>query len=304
MKIVQHLRRDAARAAGLSLVAGLAAAGGVAHAEGASSTVSSTAPSLSQAIFAPTPASTSTGAAPLLSPQVRAEMQRELAAPSVSPVSFVPAAPARAAAVGARTAFVAHSGAGVDFGFPLPGHAVNSRFGLRQLSFEPHARMHDGVDIAAPVGSQIHATAAGVVSRTGVSSSYGRFVEINHGDGVTSFYAHMSRTAGLRPGARVAEGEVLGYVGSTGHSTGPHLHFEIRKDGEPLNPQMFMGRQFASLGDLPIGEARAPGLINEIRHPLHTFASWRVRAHARGHVRHVARTLRVADGRRSHVVNG
>jgi murein DD-endopeptidase MepM/ murein hydrolase activator NlpD len=301
MKFVHNLRRDAACVAGVGLVIGLAAGAGAARAEGADSTITTT-PSLSQAIFAPAPEAAPASPAPLLSPEVRAQLQRELAVPTVK-ASFAPAAPvARSkAASEASTAAVASIAGEVDFGFPLPGRAVNSRFGLRQLSFEPHARMHDGVDIAAPVGAQIHATAAGVVSRTGLSASYGRFVEVNHGDGVTSFYAHMSRTAGLQPGAKVTEGEVLGYVGSTGHSTGPHLHFEIRKDGEPLNPQAFMGRQFANLDDLPVGQARAPGLINELRHPLHTLAAWHVRVH--GHARSGLRFAALHHGR-AHVARG
>ena len=154
---------------------------------------------------------------------------------------------------------------------------MNSRFGRRQLSFEPHARMHDGVDIAAPIGSPIHATADGSVSRTGRSPSYGHFVEVAHADGLTSFYAHMSRTAGLEPGTKVSAGEVLGYVGSTGHSTGPHLHFEIRDEGKPLDPEAFMGRAFASAADLPLAQARAPSVFSHIRHPLRTLASWHVR---------------------------
>lgn len=144
--------------------------------------------------------------------------------------------------------------------------------------------MHDGVDIAAPVGSEIHATADGTVERTGLSSSYGHFVEVAHGDGLTSFYAHMSRTAGLQPGAKVAAGEVLGYVGSTGHSTGPHLHFEMREQGKPLDPQAFMGRVFASAADLTQVEANAgAAVLSHIRRPLHMLASW----HGRGHVANV-----------------
>jgi murein DD-endopeptidase MepM/ murein hydrolase activator NlpD len=151
---------------------------------------------------------------------------------------------------------------------PLPGRAVNSRFGLRQLSFEPAARMHEGVDIAAPIGVPIHASASGKVLSTGVSPTYGRFVEVSHGKGVTTFYAHMSRTAGLKRGAWTAAGGVLGYVGSTGRSTGPHLHFEIRKDGVALDPQRAMGREFASVQDLPT--VAAPALRRAAaRHAAH-----------------------------------
>lgn len=140
----------------------------------------------------------------------------------------------------------------IAFDDPLPGYTVNSPFGMRELSFEDRARVHEGVDIAAPSGEPIHATADGEVVATGLSSSYGNFVEVEHAGGVTSFYAHMSKTAGLKVGNAVAEGEVIGYVGSTGHSTGPHLHFEIRKDGRHFDPQMFMGRAFMTLASLPL----------------------------------------------------
>jgi hypothetical protein len=131
------------------------------------------------------------------------------------------------------------------------------------------------------------------VTRTGDSSSYGHFVEVAHADGLTSFYAHMSRTAGLREGATIAEGEVLGFVGVTGHSTGPHLHFEIRKDGQPLDPQAFMGRQFASAADLPIEQARAPGVLTSLKQHLKVLASWHW--HVRGHG-----ALRVAYNHHTH----
>src|SRR5690606_2267823 len=84
----------------------------------------------------------------------------------------------------------------------------------------------------------------GEVVRTGYSSSYGRFVEISHANGVTSFYAHMSRTM-VNEGDVLRGGEQLGAVGSTGRSTGPHLHFEIRREGERINPEDFLGRTFA-----------------------------------------------------------
>jgi murein DD-endopeptidase MepM/ murein hydrolase activator NlpD len=139
--------------------------------------------------------------------------------------------------------------------------------------------MHEGVDIAAPSGSVIRATASGRVAAAGISSSYGRYVEIDHGEGVSSFYAHMSKTAGLRVGAPVAAGGIVGYVGSTGHSTGPHLHFEIRKAGAQYDPSLFMGRAFASYDALPF--RRSADLI---------------RASAKGslHASRAARPLRVA----------
>ena len=132
----------------------------------------------------------------------------------------------------------------IAFSAPIVGYETNSRFGLRRLSFERRARMHEGLDYAAPSGTPILAAAEGEVIRTGTSASYGRFVEIQHPNDVTSFYAHMSRI-GASEGQRVAAGEHIGDVGSTGRSTGPHLHFEIRRDGEQINPEDFLGQSFA-----------------------------------------------------------
>ena len=132
----------------------------------------------------------------------------------------------------------------IAFSAPVVGYETNSRFGLRRLSFERRARMHEGLDYAAPAGTPILAAADGRVIRTGTSSSYGRFVEIQHANGVTSFYAHMSRI-GASEGDVVAAGDAIGAVGSTGRSTGAHLHFEIRRDGQQINPENFLGQSFA-----------------------------------------------------------
>lgn len=300
MKIVKQLRQDAARLVGVGVMAGLSVATsfGVAHAADAAQPDAASTSTLSRSIFA------GVAPAPTLSPQLSAEIDHEIAARATpQPAPATAAAPEIAKAslthilpghIAAATRAEDKDGA-ITFESPLPGHAVNSRFGLRQLSFEPRARMHDGVDIAAPAGSPIHSTADGTVTRTGLSSSYGHFVEVAHGDGLTSFYAHMSHTAGLKPGTKVAAGEVLGYVGSTGHSTGPHLHFEIRDDGKPLNPQDFMGRVFASATQLAQVEARAGAAVfSRIHHPMHMLASWR------GHRRGRSATIRYADDHRVH----
>ena len=132
----------------------------------------------------------------------------------------------------------------IVFQAPLPGHAVNSPFGLRKLSFEAHARQHKGVDIAAPKGSSVYATAEGVVSRTGYDAGgYGAFVELRHPNGMTSLYGHLSRIDVAR-GEAVSGGERLGLVGSTGRSTGPHLHFEVRRADIVVNPANVVGRPF------------------------------------------------------------
>lgn len=145
----------------------------------------------------------------------------------------------------------------IAFVAPVEGYEVNSRFGLRRLSYEPRARMHEGLDYAAPTGTPVLAAAEGVVLRTGNSASYGRFVEVAHANGVTSFYAHLSRT-GVAQGDRLAAGEELGRVGSTGRVTGAHLHFEIRRAGEQIDPQSFLGRSFALETVLPEAETELP----------------------------------------------
>lgn len=142
---------------------------------------------------------------------------------------------------------------------PIAGCEINSPFGMRKMPWEEGGRLHEGVDIAAPSGSLVRATADGVVGRTGVSGSYGRYVEVIHANGLTSFYAHLERLAGLKTGETVKSGQTVGYAGSTGRSTGSHLHFEIRLNGRPLNPALFIGQTFASAKDLPLtAAARVP----------------------------------------------
>ncbi|MDO9223768.1 MAG: M23 family metallopeptidase [Caulobacter sp.] len=146
------------------------------------------------------------------------------------------------------------------FTAPLAGHEVNSPFGLRQLPWEEGGRLHQGVDIAAPIGTPVRATTFGLIVRSGVDGGYGRFVEVRHKGGFTSLYAHLGRAAeGMKRGALVRPGDVVGYVGSTGRSTGAHLHFEIRRHGRPLNPASFIDQQFATRADLPLkAAARVP----------------------------------------------
>jgi hypothetical protein len=143
-----------------------------------------------------------------------------------------------------------------DCGQPVPGQQIDSPFGLRRLPWERHGRLHEGVDIAAPTGEKVLAVADGIVTRSGESPSYGRYVEVEHGAGMVSFYAHMGRIdRQAKAGAFVARGATVGRIGSSGTSTGPHLHFEIRQDGKPLNPVAFLGREFQTSADLPLRAA-------------------------------------------------
>lgn len=146
----------------------------------------------------------------------------------------------------------------IAFEEPVPGHAVVSPFGLRQLPWEGAGRLHEGVDISADAGVPVRVAADGVVVAAGEKGGYGRYVAVRHAEGLTTFYAHLGGiVAGVKPGMTVAAGEAVGRVGTTGTSTGPHLHFEIRdaKD-HPLNPAMFLGKAFAEAGDLPLDKAK------------------------------------------------
>ncbi|WP_310469007.1 M23 family metallopeptidase [Sphingomonas sp.] len=117
---------------------------------------------------------------------------------------------------------------------PVPG-PVTSGFGMRRHPILRFARMHRGVDFGAGWGTPIVAAADGVVSRAGWAGGYGRQVRIAHGGGLTTSYSHMSRMA-ADPGSIVRQGQVIGFVGSSGLSTGPHLHYEVLRGGVAVNP--------------------------------------------------------------------
>ncbi|RIA44002.1 peptidase M23-like protein [Hephaestia caeni] len=122
-------------------------------------------------------------------------------------------------------------------GMPVSGH-ITSSFGKRRHPILGYVRMHDGLDIGARYGSPIHAAADGTVAFAGRNGGYGNFVRLKHSGAITTGYGHMSKIA-VRAGAHVHAGQVIGYVGSTGLSTGPHLHFEVRKNNRPINPRSF-----------------------------------------------------------------
>lgn len=131
----------------------------------------------------------------------------------------------------------------IAFETPVRGHAVNSPFGLRRLPGQS-ARNHEGVDIAAPRGTGVYVSAEGSVLRAGYDAAgYGRFVEIRHPNGMTTLYGHLSRLD-VASGDRLNAGARIGLVGSTGRSTGPHLHFEVRRGDRQVNPVRVMGRTF------------------------------------------------------------
>jgi murein DD-endopeptidase MepM/ murein hydrolase activator NlpD len=128
---------------------------------------------------------------------------------------------------------------GDGFVRPLAG-PISSPFGWRSISVGGN-RFHGGIDIAADHGTQVVAARGGIVLRAGWGGVYGLFVAIDHGGGWETRYAHLSRIDVVE-GERLRQGSILGLVGSTGASTGPHLHFEIRHEGRALDPLGYLGR--------------------------------------------------------------
>ncbi|MDQ1193235.1 murein DD-endopeptidase MepM/ murein hydrolase activator NlpD [Brevundimonas vesicularis] len=132
----------------------------------------------------------------------------------------------------------------IAFTAPVRGYAINSPFGLRKLAIEAKARAHKGVDIAAPKGTTVFTAAEGEVIRTGYDpEGYGNFIEVRHPNGMSTLYGHLSRID-VANGDAVASGQRIGLVGSTGYSTGPHLHFEVRRGGAQVNPTKVVDRHF------------------------------------------------------------
>jgi murein DD-endopeptidase MepM/ murein hydrolase activator NlpD len=129
--------------------------------------------------------------------------------------------------------------AGSQSGFvrPVPG-AVSSGFGMRIHPITGQNRMHNGVDMNAAHGDPIRSVRSGRVIFAGAKGGYGNTVMVDHGGGMVTLYAHQSRL-GATVGANVSAGQVIGYIGSTGQSTGPHLHFEVRMNGVPVNPTKY-----------------------------------------------------------------
>lgn len=121
---------------------------------------------------------------------------------------------------------------------PIDGARLSSGFGTRKHPILGYAKAHKGVDFAAPRGTPVKAAGDGVVERASPYGSFGNYVKIRHANGYETAYAHLNGFAkGMRAGKRVDQGDIIAYVGTTGRSTGPHLHYEVHYKGQAVNPQ-------------------------------------------------------------------
>lgn len=119
--------------------------------------------------------------------------------------------------------------------WPTDGGSISSNYGGRIDPISSGREWHDGIDIAVDFGTPVYASGSGTVEISGINGGYGRYILINHGNGYKTSYAHMS--ALIAPsGKKVAKGEIIGLIGSSGYSTGPHLHFEVTADGQNIDP--------------------------------------------------------------------
>lgn len=137
--------------------------------------------------------------------------------------------------------------------WPVEGR-VTSSFGERQDPIDGEGAFHPGIDIAAPYGTPVHAAAAGEVTGADMGRGYGRTVELNDGHDIMTVYAHLSALA-VVPGQHVARGQVVGYVGESGRSTGPHVHYEVRIDGVPVNPYKYLRDTYTQFARLDANQA-------------------------------------------------
>ncbi len=156
---------------------------------------------------------------------------------------------------------------------PVDGARLSSRFGKRNHPVLGYIKMHKGVDFAAPRGTPIYAAGDGVILRANRFSSFGNYVKIRHHSGYETAYAHMKGFAkGIRKSKRVRQGQVIGYVGTTGRSTGPHLHYEVLFNGRQVNPlgvKLPAGEKLkkADLKNFESEKAKIDGLIEDLKQP-------------------------------------
>ncbi len=144
---------------------------------------------------------------------------------------------------------------------PVDNISLSSNFGTRSDPFNGHKRLHQGVDIRGPLGTPVYATADGVVEVAEFNNGgYGNLVEINHGNGLQTRYGHLSRLI-AQPNEFVRRGQLIGLMGSTGRSTGSHLHYEVRIDGNAVNPLPYIdGTNY----ELALADAKAHEALDDL----------------------------------------
>ncbi|MFK0382292.1 M23 family metallopeptidase [Agrobacterium sp. NPDC090273] len=138
-----------------------------------------------------------------------------------------------------RLDLVKETATGMPFGNPAPGRTITSRFGNRLDPFLGRPALHTGIDFRAETGANVKATGAGTVTIAENSGGYGNMVEIDHGQGVSTRFGHLSAIL-VKPGDKIDTGDVIGRAGSTGRSTGPHIHYEVRRNDAPVDPMRFL----------------------------------------------------------------
>ena len=141
----------------------------------------------------------------------------------------------------------------VPAGMPLQSAMLTSDYGMRTHPVLGGRRNHKGVDLAQPTGTPVYATADGIVSKAEPYSSYGNYIQIEHGGELQTRYAHLSGYA-VGAGEQVRKGQLIGFVGSTGRSTGPHLHYEVRVAGEAVDPTPYMVDTQLAAADPTLGQ--------------------------------------------------
>lgn len=123
--------------------------------------------------------------------------------------------------------------------FPVEGGRITSYFGNRSAPAKGATSNHQGIDISVPSGTSVMAALSGVINQAGYNSTAGNYVTVNHGNGLETTYKHLSRVLVPTRGEKVSQGQIIGMSGNSGVSTGPHLHFEIKKDGKAVDPMSF-----------------------------------------------------------------
>ena len=149
------------------------------------------------------------------------------------------------------------TGVSVPSRMPLEGMRLSSGYGMRTHPILGGNRKHNGVDLAAATGTPVYATADGLVGKALYFGSYGNYVQLEHGGDLETRYGHLSSYT-VHAGDMVHKGDLIGYVGTTGRSTGPHLHYEVRVAGEPVDPRPYMAGSDLAVDESGLGGGGGP----------------------------------------------